>query len=210
MTPETKQLVIEMRSQIPAPISLCQRALAFANNDITQAITVARQLLVGKFAIEMAVSQESAEIYLDAAYYDSELASRRWRSETPVPPPSNRDVLVAGGELALEITNVSPSLSTFVHIIPDGRGTFDFRVIAHHPKYTEEHYGLDYDYAILDTTTRISRFNPIDLDGVLDLLQSLNVELDDLTPADSIDSCLVNTTIDYYLVPDRHPHLWQV
>ncbi|QEG22007.1 hypothetical protein MFFC18_18680 [Mariniblastus fucicola] len=210
MTPETKQLVIEMRSQIPAPISLCQRALASANNDITKAITVARQLLVGKFAIEMAISQESTETYLDAADYDTELASRRWRSDNPTPPPSNRDVLVAGGELAIEITNVSPSLSTFVHIIPDGRGTFDFRVIAHHPKYTEQHYGLDYDYAILDTTTRISRFNPIDLDGVLDRLQSLNVELDDLAPTDSIDSCLVNTTIDYYLVPDRHPHLWQV
>jgi hypothetical protein len=209
MTPETKQLVMEMRSQIPASISLCQRALASANNDLGQAISSARDILTRELAARLSINVDTAQQYLGRAGYDAELAAIRWQADNPAPPPPNRDVLLAGGELAVQLPNDSQSLGTFLHIIPDGDGRFDVRLFTHDSKYTEEHYGLDYDYAILDSTTRIARFNAIDFDSVCEHLNLLGVDIDDLEPPTSIDSCLVNTTIDSYLAPDRHPHLWQ-
>lgn len=209
MTPEIKQLVLQMRSQIPASISLCQRALAEANNNLGQAIVSARHMLTYEFAARLNISLDAAHQYLDRAGYDTELAARRWQAANPQPPPPSRDVLLAGGELATQLRNDSPSLATFLHLIPTGEGHFDVRVITHDPKYTEEHYGWDYDCAILDPTTRVLRFNPLDWDGVCERLQSLGVDIEDLKPTKSIDSCLVNSTIDWYLVPDKHPHLWQ-
>jgi len=209
MTPEIKQLVLQMRSQIPAPIAVCQRALAEASNNLGQAITYAGHMLAREFASRLNISLDAAHQYLDRAGYDTELAARRWQADNPQPPPPSRDVLLAGGELATQLPNDSPSLVTFLHVIATGNGQFDVRVITHDRKYTEEHYGLDYDYAILDPTTRVSRYNPLDWDGVCDHLQSLGVDVEDLEPTNSIDSCLVNSTIDWYLAPDRHPHLWQ-
>ena len=209
MTPETKQLIVEMRSQIPASISLCQRALAGANNDLGQAISSVRQMLARELAARLNIASDIAQQYLDAAGYDTELASRNWHVDNPAPPPTNRDVLLAGGELAVQLRNDAPSSATYLHIIPDGNGQFDVRVITHNPRYTEEQFGWDYDYAILDSTTRISRFHPLDWPAVCERLNLLDVDIDDLQPPASIDSCLVNSPIDSYLLPDRHPHLWR-
>ncbi len=51
--------------------------------------------------------------------------------------------------------------------------------------------------------------NEPDWDALSEHLKNLGVGMDDLTAPSSIDSCLLNSPIDAYLVPGRHPHLWQ-
>ncbi len=209
MKQDIKQLVIEMRSRIPASVSLCCRALTATEGDINGALDFARSQITREVAARLNIMPDDARRYLTNSNYDSEIAVGSWLTDNPKPPLTNRELLLAGIELGCQLADESETLSTFLHIIPNADRQFDFRVIRHFPKYTEEHFGLDYDYAIVDPTTRISRFCPLDWDALSEHLKNLGVGMDDLTAPSSIDSCLLNSPIDAYLVPGRHPHLWQ-
>jgi hypothetical protein len=86
---------------------------------------------------------------------------------------------------------------------------YEIRYLEHHAKYTDEEWGMDYDYVLDDTTTRIKRIYIKRVDEIENSLEPWLKDLSRLEDPHNFDSSLVNSFIDYYLDrPDERPHLW--
>lgn len=86
---------------------------------------------------------------------------------------------------------------------------YEVRHLEHHAKYTDEEWGMDYDYVLNDTTTRIKRIYVKREDEIEIALTQWLKDLSELKEPDDFDSSLVNSPIDYYLNrPEERPHLW--
>ena len=86
---------------------------------------------------------------------------------------------------------------------------FEIRYLEHHAKYTDEEWGLDYDYVLDDETTRIKRIHVKREDEIETVLSQWLEDLSELKKPDDFNSSLVNSTIDSYLNrSDERPHLW--
>lgn len=87
---------------------------------------------------------------------------------------------------------------------------FEIRFLEHHAKYTDENWGLDYDYVLNDTTTKVKR---VFVSQENEIESAITVWLEDLSQLQepsNFDSSLVNSPIDSYLNrPDERPHLWE-
>ena len=85
---------------------------------------------------------------------------------------------------------------------------YEIRYLEHHAKYTDEDWGMDYDYVLDDTTTRIKRIFVKREDEIETVLAQWLKDLSELKEPDDFDSSLVNSSIDYYLNrPNERLHL---
>ena len=86
---------------------------------------------------------------------------------------------------------------------------YEIRYLKHLAKYTDEEWGMDYDYVLDDPTTRIKRIYVKREEEIEAALVRWLKDLSELKEPDDFDSSLVNSPIDSYLNrPDERPHLW--
>ena len=85
---------------------------------------------------------------------------------------------------------------------------FEIRYLEHQAKYTDEDWGLDYDYVLDDETTRINQIFVKREDEIETALSQWLEDLSELKEPDDFNSSLVNSPIDSYLSRDERPHLW--
>ena len=80
--------------------------------------------------------------------------------------------------------------------------------------YTHEEWGLDWDYVLDDTTTRVKRkcVNRSDDNHELEkALASLDIDINDFDRIGKYDSPIIDDVIDdIFEYPNNYPHLWEM
>ena len=201
-------LISELRRRLPAPVSMCKDAIVAADGDLSRAHDIVVRNLTNTVVVRTGATADDASAKLVAAHFDVERAVELWYRENPPPDPPPREKLRRGIELVASIRIASPEMQRYGHIIPRPDTRFELRLITHHERFTESAYALDYDCALEDSRTRVTRIFTEGVQATLDQLSAWGVTEDMLQTPDAFDSCLVNSPIDSYLLPGKLPHLW--
>jgi len=200
------QQIAELRRALPASVLYCREAILDSDGDISRAYDILLLRLTNEVAERTGASQDEASAKLRTANFDMERAVELWNRENPPPEPTAREKLMKGLEMAAAVPFPDPQMRRYAHVIPNASG-YELRLITHHARYTEETFGLDYDYAIEDLHTRVKRVFAVDLQSTLAQLAAWGCTEAMLASPRSIDSCLVNSPLEAYL---HLPHLQMV
>lgn len=201
------RLVSGLRQQLPAPIAICKEAIIATDGDLQRAYELVVRRLVIDVANRTGATVLEATAKLHEARFDVERAIELWHRENPPPEPPQEQKLAKGIALAASIQVADPMMRRYAHVIPLGGDRFELRLITHHERFSETNYGWDYDYALKDLRTRVTRIEIVGIPAVFSQLAKWGTSESTLKATREFDSCLINSPLDYYILPGRVPHL---